>query len=153
MLKYIIVIIVALAGATLIAVPLSLQQAEKQVTPPTTTTSATPATELNHYPKITLIYPIGGEVLSGAVTIRWDITDSDGDPVIVIVAVTDDPFPTCATCPPQEWHYLIVNASDKGSLVWDTSSVPNGEYVLMIEAYDGKDLSRAYSDWFIIKNG
>ncbi len=152
MLRYLIAIIAAVATAILIAAPLSLQQAERQVTPRTTTTSATGATETNHYPKITLIYPKGGEVLSGTVTIRWNITDPDGDPVAVTVAVTDDPFPTCITCPPQEWYYIAVNTSNTGALRWDTSSVADGEYILMIEAYDGKDLSRVYSDWFVIKN-
>ncbi len=153
MLKYLLAVIAVLAAAILAAASLSMHELGNQVSPTTTTTPAKPEVVVNHYPKITVIYPKGGEVLSGTVTIRWNITDPDGDPVIVTVAVTDDPFPSCATCPPQEWHYLIVNGTNSGSLSWDTTSLPNGEYMLMIEAYDGKDLSRAYSDWFVINNG
>lgn len=148
--KHSIIAITAIAAAILVAALLTIQQSGRQASLQTATTSTT---GFNHYPKITLIYPRGGELLSGTVTIRWNITDPEGDPVTVTVAVTDDPFPTCPSCPPQDWYYLEVNASNKGSLVWDTSSVPDGKYMLMIEAYDGEDLSRTYSDWFVIKNG
>lgn len=147
------IIAAAIIAAVAAAALLLPHEASNQPSHSTTATSPSQGAGVNHYPRIMLIYPKGGEVLSGTVRVRWNITDPDGDEVVVTVAVTDDPFPTCATCPPQEWHYLMINGSNTGSLEWDTRSLQDGEYMLMIEAWDGKDLSRAYSDWFIISNG
>lgn len=152
--RYLIAAIAVLGAAVLAVAVINPLEGERMgTTVAATSTISTSEEIINHYPRISLIYPRGGEVLSGTVTIRWEVSDPDGDPVAVTLAVTDEPFPTCATCPPQEWVYIAVNVSGTGSVEWDTSSVPDGEYMLMIEAYDGKALARAYSDWFVVRNG
>ena len=105
----------------------------------------------NSPPEVKLIYPRGGEKLSGIVEIRWSAEDPDGDALSVTIQYTSDPPPFCPTCPPQRWHNITVGLSNSGSFQWDVSSLKDGKYIIRVVVSDGELSSEDRSEWLIIQ--
>jgi hypothetical protein len=106
----------------------------------------------NNPPTVNLIYPKGGEELSGIVEISW-ISYDDSNAVSITIQYTSDPEPFCPSCPPQQWHDIALNLSNNGSFKWDTTKIKNGRYMIKVIASDGAKISEAKSGWIIINNG
>lgn len=107
---------------------------------------------LNREPLVTLIYPKGGEELSGTVAIRWTASDPDGDPLIIRIEYTSDPPPFCPTCPPPTWNQIAVGLENTGEYRWDTSSIPDGSYIIKVVVSDGVRETSTESDWITVNN-
>lgn len=79
-------------------------------------------------PEVTVIYPNGGEVLSGDIQIRWNATD-DIDPNLSIdIEYSNDNGST--------WDIISPNENNDGAYVWNTSAVDEGNYLIKVTATD-----------------
>ncbi len=93
-----------------------------------------------------ILYPQGGDVLSGVVTVQWTSSnDSLGHVVYYSLYYSDDSG--------QTWVPLILNTTSL-TFTWDTTTVPDGNsYVLRIFATDYQGLqAESFSDLFAIDN-
>ena len=106
----------------------------------------------NHEPVVTLIYPKGGEELTGKVEIRWSASDPDGDPLIVSLQYTSDPPQFCPSCPTPTWHYIAFGLDNTGLYIWNTAMIPDGSYRIRVIVSDGRSEGIAISTWISINN-
>ena len=86
----------------------------------------------NSAPVVEMIYPSGGESLSGDVTIRWTAYDPDGDDMLFTIEISKDSGATYTTL--KEDFTVTVREQ-----LWETdsSSYPNGEhYRIRVTATD-----------------
>ncbi len=84
----------------------------------------------NNAPTVTVIFPNGGETVSGVCVIQWNATDIDGDPLTVTIEYSDDGGAT--------WYIIVAGISSTGSYPWDTTTVPVGDlYLIRITVNDG----------------
>lgn len=109
--------------------------------------------EQNRPPEIRLLYPKGGENLTGVVEISWTATDPDGDAINITIQYTSDPEPFCPSCPPQKWHNIVTGLYGEESFRWDTTEIRDGKYMIKVIADDGTLRSEDVSGWFTISNG
>ncbi len=95
-------------------------------------------------PIVQLIYPTGGEILKDTITVEWFAEDSeDEDNLPIHLFYYDTGI----------WHRINGILENDGEHNWDTTTLPDGEYKLLIEAVDSNSLIRHdSSDWFTIKN-
>jgi len=102
--------------------------------------TVTPAKE-NSAPVVELIYPSGGENLSGDVTISWMAYDPDGDPLLFTIEVSTDSGATYTTLKAD--FTVTVRAYEWST---DSASVPNGEhYRIRVTATDTNDSAKSSS--------
>jgi len=95
-------------------------------------------------PVIQLIYPTGGEILKDTITVEWFAEDSEDEDNLPIHLFYYDHG---------NWHRINGVLDNDGEYNWDTTTLPDGEYKLLIEAVDSYNLIRHdSSDWFTIKN-
>jgi parallel beta-helix repeat protein len=82
-------------------------------------------------PLVTVLYPNGGEVLHGEVTIEWSASDdltSDLDGTILLEYSNDNGG---------TWNDIASNQNNTGLYVWNTSLVPDGDlYLIGVTAID-----------------
>ncbi|MEM2352281.1 MAG: Ig-like domain-containing protein, partial [Thermoproteota archaeon] len=83
----------------------------------------------NTPPTVTVIYPNGGENLQGTVTIRWSASDSGAGISGNVVNIYYRHYTA------SEWSF-IVTTTNNGSYNWNTQSVSDGWYYLMINCSD-----------------
>ncbi len=77
-------------------------------------------------PMVEVIYPNGGEEISGNIVIEWNATDLDKNITILIKYSSDNG----AT-----WHNLVT-LNNTESYEWDTTQVSNGDYIISVSALD-----------------
>jgi len=83
----------------------------------------------NSPPDVNLIYPVGGEILSGNVNIQWNATDADGDPITIDLYYSDDGGST--------WNVISTGEANDGSYLWNVSSLADGvDYIVRVNATD-----------------
>ncbi|HEV8360243.1 MAG TPA: choice-of-anchor X domain-containing protein, partial [Candidatus Thermoplasmatota archaeon] len=87
----------------------------------------------NHKPVVGMSPP-NGSLVRGNVQIEWAVTDRDDDPVQVSVSAR----PSTS----DEARPLAAERGPQGSLLWDTRTVPDGVWVVAVEARDGFDIVR-----------
>ena len=93
-----------------------------------------------------IIYPQGGDILNGTVTVVWNASsDSLGHSVVYSLYYTADDGAT--------WNPLIENSTST-TYNWDTTTVPDGTYrlKLLVQCSQGLKLE-VLSDSFTISNG
>ncbi len=121
-----------------------------------TNTTTTWAESYNDPPIIELIYPTGGEILDGTVTIEWFAIDNNypqgiGIPIYLYYRPADGNQ--------YDWRQIndvLTNNVDAmhGSYQWDTNSLSDGSYMVQIEALDNSgNIAYDTSDPFTIGNG
>jgi len=103
---------------------------------------------------VRVLFPDGGEVLSGFADITWNATSRDNRTLTITIQYTTDPESTCASCPPQRWHDITRDEENDGVFSWDTTQHDNrGDYMIRIEASDGVERASDRSgSTFEIKN-
>jgi hypothetical protein len=97
------------------------------------------------FPDVQLVYPKGGERLSDIVTVQWSATDAS-DPILKIyLYLSDDNGAT--------WNRIAQIFEDIREYHWDTTKVPDGEYILKVVAED-RDYLMTFdtTDTFTIAN-
>jgi hypothetical protein len=87
----------------------------------------------NHKPVVSMSPP-NGSLVRGNVQVEWVVTDRDDDPVQVSVSARPS---TSDTARP-----LAAERAAQGSLLWDTRTVPDGIWIVAVEARDGFDVVR-----------
>jgi len=76
-------------------------------------------------PQVVVIYPNGGEVLSGKIAIQWSASDDltmDLNGSILLEYSTDNG---------NSWNQLASHQNNTGLYLWNTSTVPNGDLYLI----------------------
>lgn len=97
-------------------------------------------------PTIELIYPIGGENISGILEIKWNATDNIANLNGTIwIQYSDDNGTT--------WNEIVYNINNTEEYNWITTIVSDGSYLIMVNAtdYAGNTDSNESSS-FIIDN-
>lgn len=89
-------------------------------------------------PRVELLYPLGGESLTGAQEVRWEASDPDDDPVLIAIEYSSDGG--------ESWKRIADGLENKGSYTWDTTKTPDGRYILAVRGRDpgglvGEDIS------------
>ncbi|MDF2957524.1 MAG: Outer membrane protein assembly factor BamB [Candidatus Alkanophagales archaeon MCA70_species_1] len=96
-------------------------------------------------PDVRLLFPRGGEVLSGVVSVRWEASDPDGDALNITLRYSPDGG--------RSWLLLSEGEENDGVYDWDTRAVPDGEYLLRVEASDGSFTSHdETAEPFFVRN-
>jgi hypothetical protein len=96
-------------------------------------------------PLVELLYPIGGEVLTGLEDVQWRAEDADGDTLIIDLL--------CRTNATSLWQVVATDLPNTGSFSWQTASWPDGDTFLMrARAFDGLYWSEDTSAAFTIYN-
>jgi hypothetical protein len=96
-------------------------------------------------PIVQMIYPGGGETLSGVETIQWFALD-DHDPTLDIFIYLGNGGGT--------WTKLFGPIANDGAEDWNTATVSDGTYQLKVEAYNHLDrLNFDTSGDFTVSNG
>lgn len=91
---------------------------------------------INDAPTLELIYPTGGEILQGVITISWDGNDADNDPLIYSIYLSLNN---------QDW-ILVVSGLNREVYEINTNDYEEGVYYLKIVASDGILETEAYLD-------
>jgi PKD repeat protein len=110
----------------------------------------------NDPPIVQLIYPTGGEILEGTVTIEWFAIDDDypqgiGIPIYLYYRPAEGNQ--------YDWRQIndvLTNNVDEmhGNYQWDTNSLSDGSYMVQIEALDNSgNIAYDTSEPFTIGNG
>ena len=85
----------------------------------------------NTPPVLSLSFPRGKEILSGAVEIKWTASDADDDPVGITIEYSPNGG--------DSWELLSANEANDGLFAWDTRTVSNGSsYRVKVTASDGQ---------------
>ncbi len=97
-------------------------------------------------PTIELIYPIGGENISGILEIKWNATDNIANLNGTIwIQYSDDNGTT--------WNEIVYNMNNTGEYNWITTIVSDGSYLIMVNATDyAENTDSNESSSFIIDN-
>ncbi len=76
-------------------------------------------------PQVMVIYPNGGEVVAGQITIQWSASDdftTDLDGTILLEYSADNGG---------SWNQLAAHQNNTGFYVWNTTTVPDGNFYLI----------------------
>ncbi|MBU2634289.1 MAG: Ig domain-containing protein [Nanoarchaeota archaeon] len=85
--------------------------------------------EENHAPEVLVIYPNGGETLTGIETIEYTATDADNDLLSIKIEISDDGG--------YLWNVIEDDLENTGYYTFDTNDYANGdEYLIRITAFD-----------------
>ncbi len=78
-------------------------------------------------PFLRIIYPTGGEIVSGSIVIKWFAEDISN--LSIDIFYSNDGGTT--------WHLIADGLNNTGSFIWDTTTVPDGvSYLVKIYATD-----------------
>ncbi len=82
-------------------------------------------------PEIKLINPRGGETFINPdyIDVKWNATDLDGDLLNISISYSPDHG--------RSWIKIAVDEDNDGCHSWYIKDMPDGEYMLMVEASDG----------------
>jgi len=112
-----------------------------------TNTTTTWTESYNDPPLIKLIYPTGGEILSGTATVRWYAADGnfpdESLPIYLYYSADDG----------DTWRQINDVLPNTGEYQWNIDNLADGEYRLLIEAVDSHgNIAHESSDPFTIDN-
>ncbi len=91
---------------------------------------------VNSAPIVEVVYPNGGEYLSGNVTVSWAAYDADNDTLNQSIYYSTN----------GSWMLLAEGIIDATEYVWNTLQVPDGVYSLLVEVSDGHVVRNDTSD-------
>ena len=96
-------------------------------------------------PSVEILYPVGGETLSGQVTVRWNSSDNLSSGTFVSIEWSIDG---------ERWYAIVTDMEDNGTYNWDTTKMFDGNYMLRITVkdYAGNTASKTTST-FTLNNG
>ncbi len=77
-------------------------------------------------PVLNLLTPVGSGNYSGDITISWTGSDPDGDDLTYSIYIKSN----------DDWIRIFQDLTNT-SIIWDTTTVENGDYELKVEANDG----------------
>lgn len=90
-------------------------------------------------PDVSMLYPNGGEILTGTEMVIWEARDPNGDPLSFEILLSSDSGET--------YPDTIATLGDVRSYAWDTTSYPDdNHYRLKIVAFDGTNYGRDYTN-------
>ena len=96
-------------------------------------------------PSLEILYPSGGETLSGEVTVRWNSSDNLSPDTFVSIEWSIDG---------EKWYSIISDTGDNGTYVWDTTRLFDGNYMLRITVKDfAGNIASKTTSRFTLDNG
>ncbi|HWP93164.1 MAG TPA: Ig-like domain-containing protein [Thermodesulfobacteriota bacterium] len=96
-------------------------------------------------PQVRLLQPIGGEVITDRLTIRWEASDQDNDPLFYTVQYSPDSGAS--------WQTLVTQTPETTLTLDDTLSLPGSDQALIqVIASDGVNTGSATSDSFTVQS-
>ena len=98
-------------------------------------------------PTVKLIYPLGGENISGTVKIKWNATDNykSKNSLKVTLKYSSDGG--------NLWHLIAKNQENDGEYKWNTTDLEDGSnYRIMVKVNDSKNEGSNISGIFTIDN-
>jgi len=98
-------------------------------------------------PTVDIIYPKGGETLTGSVTVQWVAQDNnhENDPLSITIKYRSIDDTT--------WVTVLESVNNDGQFLWDTTPFDDGGYFLRIEAMDQySNTANDTSNSFTIRN-
>ncbi len=98
-------------------------------------------------PTVKLIYPLGGENISGTVKIKWNATDNykSKNSLKVTLRYSSDGG--------NLWHLIAKNQENDGEYKWNTTDLEDGSnYRIMVKVNDSKNEGSNVSGIFTIDN-
>ena len=96
-------------------------------------------------PSLEILYPSGGETLSGEVTVRWNSSDNLSPDTFVSIEWSIDG---------EKWYSIISDTEDNGTYVWDTTRLFDGNYMLRITVKDfAGNIASKTTSRFTLDNG
>ncbi len=97
---------------------------------------------IEEQPVLSLLTPVGSSIYSGDITISWTGSDPDGDDLTYSIYIKSN----------DDWIRIFQDLTNT-SIIWDTTTVENGDYELKVEANDGMFTTSAQTDsLFTIEN-
>ena len=78
-------------------------------------------------PTVQVIYPNGGEELSGVITIEWEADDTVDSSLEISLYYSNDGM---------TWNAIAEGIENTGSYEWDVTSLPEGNYWIKVVAKD-----------------
>ncbi len=79
-------------------------------------------------PLVTLRYPQGGESLKGLTQIQWEASDNQDIALEINLSYSSVGH--------IDWHTIMISEGTNSTYKWNTSLLPDGEYILRISATD-----------------
>ena len=97
-------------------------------------------------PVVGIIYPKGGEIVGGKVTIKWNATDNYGKNLLITIKYSPNNGAT--------WHLIVSDTENDGEYEWDTSKLESGDsYLISVSAKDAAgNIGKDVSDKFTVDN-
>ena len=97
-------------------------------------------------PVVGIIYPKGGEIVGGKVTIKWNATDNYGKNLLITIKYSPNNGAT--------WHLIVSDTENDGEYEWDTSKLESGDsYLISVSAKDvAGNIGKDVSDKFTVDN-
>jgi len=100
-------------------------------------------THVNNAPILNILQPKEGHVYYGDITIQWYAVDPENDPLVYNVYYWNG----------SNWVELATSLTTTTSIIWDTTSVPNGfSYKIKVTATDGEFTTTDETYYFSIHN-
>ncbi|MEW5766299.1 MAG: Ig-like domain-containing protein [bacterium] len=84
-------------------------------------------------PVVAVTWPGQGQTVSDTLTITWNASDTDGDALKITLEYSHDGGAT--------WHTIAENELNDSAYDWDTTDLPDGEYLIRVTADDQDALS------------
>lgn len=94
---------------------------------------------INEIPNVVILNPSNNSTVSGKIFITGNANDSDGSVKKVEIKIGNS-------------TWIRANGTISWSYEFNTKEFPNGEYIIMARAYDGKEYSKVYSIKINIEN-
>ena len=101
----------------------------------TETSSPTSPTVDHIAPAVEWVYPQAGAELSGAVELRFTVTDAGSGDIPVAGSNIDSIKVYLNGYSPDTWRFIAPDDNNY-SLTWDTRQVPDDVYILEVRAWD-----------------
>jgi hypothetical protein len=96
-------------------------------------------------PQVRLLQPIGGETITDRLTIRWEASDQDNDPLLYTVQYSPDLGAS--------WQALVTQTPETTLTLDDTLSLSgSNEALIRVIANDGVNTGSATSDSFTVQS-
>ncbi|MGC9780046.1 MAG: S8 family serine peptidase [Candidatus Heimdallarchaeota archaeon] len=97
---------------------------------------------IEEQPVLSLLTPVGSGIYSGDITISWTGSDPDGDDLTYSIYIKSN----------DDWIRIFQDLTNT-NIIWDTTTVENGDYELKVEANDEIFTTSDQTDSpFIIEN-
>lgn len=99
--------------------------------------------KFNVAPELSIVAPSSGDTLAASSTIRFQARDANRDRLAFSIETSGDNG--------SNWSPLVASTTNR-EFVWDTTKVPDGQYLIRVSADDGSAVVRSTAGPFRVSN-